>query len=129
MTTRHALVRRGPARLLVVVLLLAGVFAMHALTGSHNSAMAEHVPSAHVMVVGDAPMLEPAEDGHLHAMGEMCLAVLAALLMALVVMLVRRSFAPAHPVPPTGAVVPVVVAEPSPPWRQPSLSKLCVLRT
>ncbi|GAB3950896.1 hypothetical protein GCM10029976_086370 [Kribbella albertanoniae] len=128
MTTRQA-VRRGPARLLVAVLLLAGVFAMHALTGNHNPAMAEHTPAAHSMVASDTPAVEPVEDGHLHTMGEVCLAVLTALLIALVVTLVRRSFAPAHPIPPTGVVVPVILAEPSPPWRQPSLSKLCVLRT
>ncbi|WP_405060834.1 DUF6153 family protein [Kribbella sp. NBC_01505] len=129
MTNWHALVRRGPARLLVAVLLLAGVFAMHALTGNHNPAMADQMPAAHSMVVSDLPIAEPTDDGHLHAMGEVCLAVLAALLLALVVTLVRRSFAPAHPISPAGAVVRVVVAEPSPPWREPSLSKLCVLRT
>lgn len=129
MTNRRRTVRRGPARLLVAVLLLAGVFAMHALTGNHNPAVAEHEPAAHALMIADSPAVEPAEDGHLHTMGEVCLAVLAGLLIALVFTLVRRSFAPAHPIPPTRATNPMVVTEPSPPWRQPSLSKLCVLRT
>ncbi|MFK4088855.1 DUF6153 family protein [Kribbella sp. NPDC020789] len=122
-------VRRGLTRLLLVVLLLAGVFAMHALTGNHNPAMADRMPAAHSMVTSDSPVVEPGHDGHLHAMGEVCLAVLAALLFGLLVTLVRRSFTLAHPIPPTDPVSTVVVAEPSPPWRQPSLSKLCVLRT
>jgi hypothetical protein len=73
--------------------------------------------------------IEPGRDGHLHAMGEVCLAMLAALLLALIVALARRSLAAAHPVQLDGTTVPVTADGPSPPWRRPTLSKLCVLRT
>jgi hypothetical protein len=62
-------------------------------------------------------------------MGDACLAMLAALLLALIVALARRSRTAAHPVQLTGMVVIVPVDGPSPPWRRPTLSKLCVLRT
>jgi hypothetical protein len=62
-------------------------------------------------------------------MGDACLAMLAALLLALIVALARRSRTPAHPVRLTGTVVILPVDGPSPPWRRPTLAKLCVLRT
>jgi hypothetical protein len=125
--------------------LLAGVFTMHALTGNHDVAMAGHhvqatavhVPepvTAHLSthdVDAAAPALtiEPGHGGHLHSMGDVCLAMLAALLLALIVALARRSHKAAYPVQLTGTDAIVSADVPSPPWRRPSLSKLCVLRT
>jgi hypothetical protein len=173
MTIQHAHTRRGLLRSLTVVCLLAGVLAMHGLTGSHDAAMAmthqmpaasaAHAPAAalapmvgqqepaapaaaHSMSASrsqaDAPSanfspappdrrvsVEPDGAGHLHAMGDVCLAMLAALLLALIVALARRSFAAAHPVPVAGTAVVVASNGLPPPWCQPTLSKLCILRT
>jgi len=62
-------------------------------------------------------------------MGDVCLAVLAALLLALIVALALRVWSVAHPVVPTLAAIRVAIDGPLPPWRQPTLSRLCVLRT
>ncbi|MGC4942258.1 hypothetical protein [Kribbella sp. DT2] len=69
------------------------------------------------------------QHGHLHSMGDVCLAMLLALLLALIAALARRSLTAAHPVVPADTTVPVAAALPSPPWRRPTLSKLCILRT
>lgn len=197
-------IRKGPVRALVAVCLLAGVFAMHGLTGNHEVAMAltQHVPTAatthhstttgvaadhsattadhttaaatghnttvgaaghntvgavghntvgasgHTAAAADlggigvapavqsgvlqaAPELiaQPGHDGHLHSMGDVCLAMLAALLLALVVALALRSLTVAHPAVLAAAAIRVATDGPSPPWRRPTLSKLCVLRT
>ncbi|GAA1599973.1 hypothetical protein GCM10009789_62670 [Kribbella sancticallisti] len=143
--------RWGPARLLTVVGLLAGVFAMHGLTGNHdatialphgmaslaNVATADHVhttaatrPSAvHPPLAAQIGVTVGAvdESGH-HAM-DVCLAVLTALALAAWVVLaaVRRKAALS-----VGRGAPVHrlrLPSRSPPWLQPSLSKLCVLRT
>ncbi|MEV6413588.1 hypothetical protein [Kribbella sp. NPDC051718] len=174
MNSQHTRTRRGSARALVAVLLLAGVFAMHGLTGNHDAAMvmthmpaaalghepapaAAHAPApilgepappdaAHSMSTTKSPAVappipptpapphkaltvEPGKDGHVHAMGDACLAMLAALLLALIVSLAQRSLTVAHPIQLAGATLPVAADGPSPPWRQPTLSKLCVLRT
>lgn len=174
MMIQHMRVRPGSARTLIAVLLLAGVFTMHGLTGNHDAAMAithqmpavpaadqpalpaaapsaaghrkpatstmahlstieidSAAPSVHSSPVPPRPVVtvDPGHDGHLHAMGDVCLAMLAALLLALIVALARRSHAVAHPIPLAGPAVLVAADGPSPPWRQPTLSKLCVLRT
>lgn len=67
--------------------------------------------------------------GHGHSMGDVCLAMLAALLLALIGALARRSLTLAYPIEPSGSTVLVVVDGPDTLWRTPSLSKLCVLRT
>lgn len=146
-------IRQGPVRALIAVCLLAGVFAMHGLTGSHDAAMAlTNQPAAstatHSVTTTAAPMdhsavaghsaglqagpevtAQSGHDGHLHAMGDVCLAMLAALLLALVVALALRSLTVAHPVVLAAAAIRVATDGPSPPWRRPTLSKLCVLRT
>jgi hypothetical protein len=164
MTSERAGERRGALRVLVAVLLLAGVFTMHGLTGSHDAAMAMDAPRAsghqvhpapaasHLTAAADhvgsgagagtssvhssppspvspVPVVDEGHDGHLHDLGEVCLAMLAALLLALIVALTRRSLAAAHPVELAALAVLVPVDGPSPPWRRPTLSKLCVLRT
>ncbi|GAB3840248.1 hypothetical protein GCM10028799_83340 [Kribbella italica] len=156
---------------MVAVVLLAGVFTMHGLTGNHDvaTAMTHRMPattanghSATVMAVSTEPVqqtqatsstahLSTAENGpavpmvdsgeslpeltaladdhgHVHSMSDVCLAMLAALLLALIVALTRRSLTAAHPVVLAPATVPVADG-PSPPWRRPTLSKLCILRT
>jgi hypothetical protein len=167
MNSRHTSIRPGSVRALVALVLLAGVFTMHGLTGNHDSAMAmtSHLPStavvhetapaaghpdtaaaAHSMGMkhrpagaptvassavpaGSGVFVEPSSEGHLHSMGDVCLAMLAALLLALVVALARRSLTAAHPVVLAPTTVPVATDGPSPPWRRPTLPKLCVLRT
>ena len=76
-----------------------------------------------------AATIARSSDGHLHAMGDVCLAMLAALLLAVIVALARRSLTAAHPVQRAGTTVPSTATGPSPPWRRPTLSKLCILRT
>ncbi|WP_026162757.1 DUF6153 family protein [Kribbella catacumbae] len=156
-------IRQGPVRALIAVCLLAGVFAMHGLTGSHDAAMALiHQPptaairsaptvpvapaghGAHAIAVpatdlgvspavhvqaGSEVIVRAGHDGHLHAMGDVCLAMLAALMLALVVALALRSLTVAHPVVLAAAAIRVATDGPSPPWRRRTLSKLCVLRT
>lgn len=181
MNRQHTRARLGSARALLAVVLLAGVFAMHGLTGNHDvsttmthpapvAAMSGHVGSgadhsaapAHPEHVAQATEhVAPARDdlattrmgaiaqsvssgeptslpalsgqgdrhGHVHSMGDVCLAMLAALLLALIGALVRRSFTPAHPIEPPGATALVPVDGLDTRLRAPSLSKLCVLRT
>ncbi|TCN35610.1 hypothetical protein EV644_115174 [Kribbella orskensis] len=174
MKIQHTRVRRGSARALIAVLLLAGVFTMHGLTGNHDAAMAAAhqmpattaadylapgaavrpapghqkqaapvtahpstdeigpaAPPSHLSPPPPRPALtvEPGRDGHLHTMGDVCLAMLAGLLLALIVALARRSLTVAHPIQLAGTAVLVAADGPSPPWRRPTLSKLCVLRT
>ncbi|WP_145806711.1 DUF6153 family protein [Kribbella amoyensis] len=164
MTRWRERIRQGPVKALVVVCVLAGVFAMHGLTGSHDAAMAlgheMPAPSMAGRSVADigavAPMshgdpavpgVNPAVadvppsagvgveltasdgDGHLHGLGEVCLAMLAALSLALVAALVSRSLVAAYPVEMALPVTRLAIDGALPPWRRPSLSKLCVLRT
>jgi hypothetical protein len=147
----------GLVKALIAACLLAGVFTMHGLTGNHDAAMAlvhqpptqVGVPSSHESVGvphshesaarSDVPALAvglpvvefgPYEDhGHIHSMEDVCLAMLVALLLALVVAVALRSSATAHPAVLAAAPVRVIADGPSPPWRRPILSKLCVLRT
>lgn len=119
---------RGPLKALVVVCLVIGVFTMHGLTGSHDAGMAD-APAAASQVMAPEVSVQAGHDGHLHSLGEVCLAMLAALLLGIVVALALRSRALAHPVVPARTANRVAVEEPLPPWRRPTLSKLCVLRT
>ena len=171
MKSWRALAPWGPIRALIVVCLLAGVFAMHGLTGSHDAtvAVSHRTPltvstqaamhqapwqSAHHAIVhrmspanesataarssqaspvyaGTAvdAAIAPASHGHLHAMGDVCLAMLTALALAMVAALAVRGLQMTHPVVLPSLAVPSIARTPSPPWLQPSLSKLCVLRT
>ncbi|WP_344838361.1 hypothetical protein [Kribbella ginsengisoli] len=166
--------RRGSVRALIAVLLLAGVFAMHGLTGNHDAAMAvghqmagsppgqsaflgtespvpgqpqagasaasysaDHGHAYNTAMIGVSGHVEssleltarPDGHGHIHAMDDVCLGMLVALLLALIVALARCSLTAAHPVQLTASPVLVAVDDPSPLWRRPVLSKLCVLRT
>ncbi|MFC9688873.1 DUF6153 family protein [Kribbella sp. NPDC056951] len=137
MNSQHTRVRRGSARALVALVLLAGVFVMHGLTGNHDVTTAmTHQPSVTAMTDHPAPVSDhdvrvasADEHGHEHSMADMCLAMLAALLLALIVALARRSLTAAHPVQLIGATIPVASDWPSPLWCRPTLSKLCILRT
>lgn len=165
----HAHARRSPLRALIIVCLLAGVFAMHGLTGNHDAAMAlTHVSatvstqpamhqapgqSAHHAVVHQvtaandsaaaAPSsqsvlphdgaavgiaVEPGSHGHLYPMGDACLAMLTALALAMVAALGVRGLKATHRVVLPGVVLGSIARGPLPPWLQPTLSKLCVLR-
>jgi hypothetical protein len=122
---------RGPVKALIAVCLLAGVFAMHGLTGSHDAGMAAThempaVTTAQPMVtvpfmdVGQQVIVEAAHHGHRHAMGDVCLAMLVAFLLAIVAALALRSLLPAYPVALGGTPLRVAVEEPLPPWRRPT---------
>ena len=169
MNSRQTCVR-GSVRALITVLLLAGIFTMHGLTGNHDAAMATHLmpastaadqsaavapdpghqesavpamahlsrietgpatPGAQSIAVPPRPTLtiEPGHNGHLHALGDVCLAMLAALLLAFILTLARHSVTVAHPIQLAGSAALVAVYGQSPPWRRPTLSKLCILRT
>jgi len=166
--------RRGPVRALIAVCLLAGVFAMHGLTGNHDAAMAlthqmpatpanpttqpathqapsqsAHRAAVHQVTAGnesaaaapsshsapthtEAPVrtaIESGSDGHLHAIGDVCLAMLTALALAMIAALGARGLLAAYAVALPGLVLPSIARGPSPPWLRPTLSKLCVLRT
>ncbi|MEU4393384.1 hypothetical protein [Kribbella sp. NPDC023855] len=96
----------------------------------HSDESAPHT-GVPVLAVGQAVVeIGPFEDhGHIHSMEDVCLAMLVALLLALVVAVALRSSVTAHPAVLAAAPVRVVADGPSPPWRRPTLSKLCVLRT
>jgi hypothetical protein len=161
--------RSGPVRAVIVVWLLAGVFAMHGLTGNHEAVMAQthaahpvaaiapntrqvaqqhSLQSVHRMPAANLPAIAPlrapmsvdampssgtaaytAHHGHRHAMGDVCLAMLAALAMAILGALAVRGLRATHPVLRVCPALVAIAAGPSPPWLQPTLSKLCVLRT
>ncbi|GAA1716537.1 hypothetical protein GCM10009745_76310 [Kribbella yunnanensis] len=140
MNSQHIRVRRASARALVALVLLAGVFVMHGLTGNHDVTMAithqmsvtvatDHPSPAAATSDHDVRVASADEHGHEHSMTDMCLAMLAALLLALIVALARRSLTAAHPVQLIGATIPVAPDWPSPLWCRPTLSKLCILRT
>lgn len=119
----------GLVKAAVTLCLLAGVFVMHGLTGNHDVAMAsgDPMPAAvgqhHVHEVAE---LAPGE--HRHSMGDICLAMLTVLGVAIIVALALRSLRVSHPVQLLARVSTGVAPERSPPCPRPSLSKLCVLR-
>lgn len=144
MTSQGATARSGLMKAVLVVWLLAGVFAMHGLTGNHEVAMAKThdaqpaMPMAHeshsaAITTPDAiptdVTVEGASDGHGHAMGDVCLAMLTVLALAILGALAWRSLRAAHPVVWLRREPQFVAAGPAPPWAQPTLSRLCVLRT
>ncbi|MFF0344014.1 DUF6153 family protein [Kribbella sp. NPDC004875] len=114
-------------RILGVLIVVAGVFVMHGLTSHHDAAMA--VPGAPmVMEHTDRAVLHVDPAGEMPGMGGACLAVLTGLVLLLALSLGLRSLLVwrAVWVPAAGAQLPV--SERSPPWREPSLSSLGVLR-
>jgi hypothetical protein len=168
MKTQETSARSGLHRALIVVWLLAGVFAMHGLTGNHDSVALTHAAhpaaatpdtdqprwqaslhaTAHRAPAGNPPAaaaavnlaaadpvplsgitVRPAQEGHAHAMGDVCLAMLTALALAIAGALVSRSLRATRPVVRLRAGLVPMITGPSPPWLQPTLWKLCVLRT
>jgi hypothetical protein len=188
MERRRGIPGSGPVRALIVVCLLAGMFAMHGLTGHHDAAMAlthrvtttaagtdttavtgavamlprsyqavlkpalsaaEHHTAAHLpvasadftqpvstgtpisqnAVISGGVVVEAARDGHRHSMGEVCLAILVALVVAVIAALGLRNLCLTRPVAPLMPALGPITAGRSPPWLHPRLSKLCVLRT
>jgi len=161
--------RSGLVRALIAVWLLAGVFAMHGLTGNHDAVMAQtHAPhptavsapnthqpaqrhslqSVHQMPAANQPAMAAqraptsvdamassgntaytGRGGHRHAMGDVCLAMLTTLALAILGALAVRGLRATHPVLRVSPALVAIAVAPSPPWRQPTLSKLCVLRT
>jgi hypothetical protein len=83
---------------------------------------ADVVPSSGITV-------QTAPNGHGHAMGDVCLAKLTALALAILAALAVRSLRGAHPVLSVSPALAAIAAGPAAPWLQPTLSKLCVLRT
>jgi hypothetical protein len=75
----------------------------------------------------DRVAIEPASGQH--GMVSACVAVLTALLLLLAMVLGLRSLLAWRPVLLVAPRERVVLSERSPPWLEPSLSKLCVLRT
>jgi hypothetical protein len=143
-------------RVLGVLGVVAGVFAMHGLTSDHEVAMAiMHAPgdvqaampaahvaesqsAGHVVQHGDAVSVALvvglervviAAAGEQHGMVGECLAVLTGLLLLLALALGLRSLLACRPVVLLAPAERLVLSERSPPWLAPSLSKLCVLRT
>jgi hypothetical protein len=157
MMTKDASVRSGLIKAVVTVWLLAGVFAMHGLTGNHDAAAvlthhahravaipsyddrpaaqppshaAHQLPAAHPAEAASGGVtVGAASGGHGHGMGEFCLAMLTALALVILGALAWRSLRAAHPVVHLSREQRPVVADQWPPWAQPTLSKLCVLRT
>lgn len=157
--------RSGLIRALIAVCLLAGVFAMHGLTGNHDATAAltpaaepaaaptaasmhpapqlsvhaahrrpDSPPSA-AAPLSPAPLpldgvtVQPAHNGHGHTMGDVCLAMLTALALAIAGALASHSLRTTRPVIRFRSGLTPMAMGPSPPWLQPTLSKLCVLRT
>jgi len=149
--------RRGALllRLLGVLGVVVGVFAMHGLTAHHDAAMptghpatamqaepatamqTEDVAAPHVKhevalpiaLVDAFDRVAIAPAGDQHGMVSACVAMLTGLLLFLALVLALRSLLAWRLVLLLPPVVRVVLSERSPPWLAPSLSKLCVLRT
>jgi len=149
----------GLTRVLAVLGVAAGVFAMHGLTGNHDAAMAaahmnpapraiavpatdhhtsDQVDNVPASAVAAMDRLDEAgqvitgvltPSGHGHTMAGACVAVLTALVLLLALVLALRSLLSWRQVPLIAPTVRPVVTGRSPPWVLPSLSKLCVLRT
>ncbi|MFC0626342.1 DUF6153 family protein [Kribbella deserti] len=154
MKFRQRGMRSGLLKALITVCLLAGVFAMHGLTSNHNVAMPVPLSAApvspdvtvvahdhHAAVVADGHHVaavavadgkrgvEVVPAGHEHVMGDVCLAMLTLLALAIVALLAWRSLRVFHPAQMVPVATRRIAPGPAPPWLQPSLSKLCVLRT
>jgi hypothetical protein len=111
---------------LTAACLLAGVFAMHGLSAGHEP-VAAHSPMA--VEHGHPPAAVQVAPGADHSMGELCLAVLTALGLAIVAAQALRSLRISRPVVPAGSVLAVPTTGRAPPWLPVSSTKLCVLRT
>ena len=131
------MLRSGVTRAVAVLGVVAGVFAMHGLTGNHDAAMAAdqmNVAPRAMVVPADSHRMEPANttqttpiDEH-HSMGGACLAVLTGLALLLAFALAMRSLLAWRSVKLIATAEHPILTGRSPPWLTPSLSKLCVLR-
>ncbi|HEY0473497.1 MAG TPA: DUF6153 family protein [Kribbella sp.] len=126
----------GLTRVLAVLGVLAGVFAMHGLTGNHDVTMVGPHLSASTTEANHATDHPAAAqsavisvDEHQHAMTGACVAILTALVLLLALSLGLRSLSAWRAVQPTAPADRSALTGRSPPWLVPSLSKLCVLRT
>ncbi|WP_130439563.1 DUF6153 family protein [Kribbella rubisoli] len=116
-------------RLLGVLTVVAGVFAMHGLTSDHDAAMAAPQPAMVAGMVMDhaqpgPPHVAPADE--LHEMGGACVAVLTGLVLLLALLLGLRSLLVWRAVSVPSAAGRLVLSERSPP--PVSASMLGVLR-
>lgn len=114
---------------LTAACLLAGVFAMHGLSAGHQP-IGSHPPIAAVMDHDHPP--EPAVQvapGADHSMGDLCLAMLTALAVAIVAAQALRSLRISRPVVAAGSALAVPTTGRAPPWSRVSPTTLCVLRT
>jgi len=147
MNTRAS--RRGALllRLLGVLGVVTGVFAMHGLTAHHDAAMptmhaapqmqadhsavaqAKHEVALPIALVDAFDRVAIAPSAEQHGMVSACVAVLTGLLLLRALVLALRSLLAWRPVLLVAPAQRVVLSERSPPWLTPSLSKLCVLRT
>lgn len=101
----------------------------HSMSAAESQTATPPVDSRPLQQQQAAATIAPSRDGHLHAMGDVCLAMLAALLLALIVALARRSLTAAHPVQRADTTASSTAIGLSPPSRRPTLSKHCILRT
>lgn len=116
-------------RLLGVLTVVAGVFAMHGLTSHHDAAMA--VPQAPMVMLAEHTRsvdLHVAPTDEMDDMGGACVAVLTGLVLLLALLLGLRSLLAWRLVPASAPRARPVPDEQSPPWAGPSLSSLGVLR-
>ncbi len=102
------------------------VHAAHRRPHSPPSATAPLTPPA---VPLPGVTVQPAQDGHGHTMGDVCLAMLTALALAIAGALASHSLRTTRPAMRLRSRLTPMAMGPSPPWLQPTLSKLCVLRT
>ncbi|MEU4191647.1 hypothetical protein AB0E69_07110 [Kribbella sp. NPDC026611] len=155
MDTGDPVVAPGLVRSLLGMVVLAGVFAMHALTMHHDPGMADPSPiagssvpmvsssnylqrsSMHVMPEVVAPVIELSSPSmtvasytpsRSNAMSAVCLAVLATALLGLGLVLFWMRSGRTAPWWSRYAVVVPASGGRSPPWLIPSLLTLCVLR-
>jgi hypothetical protein len=132
----------GLTRALAVLGVLAGVFAMHGLTGDHDVTMVDpHLSASSTEATHASEATRASEhpaaarsavitvDEHQHAMAGACLAVLTALVLLLALSLGLRSLLAWRAVQRTAPADRSALTGRSPPWLVSSLSKLCVLRT
>ena len=126
----------GLTRVLAVLGVLAGVFAMHGLTGDHDVTMVDpHLSASSTEATRASEHPAAAQsavitiDEHQHAMAGACLAILTALVLLLALSLGLRSLLAWRAVQRTAPADRSALTGRSPPWLVPSLSKLCVLRT
>jgi hypothetical protein len=114
------------ARLLRVLTVVAGVFAMHGLTSDHDAAMA--MPGMPMVVMDHPVEVHAVPAGDMQDMGGACVAVLTGLVLLLSLLLGLRSLLVWHPVAAGRCRGARTAGQRSPPRTGPLLSLLGVLR-